>query len=53
MIIFGLFLVGAGEESAKKARILITSAIIGLVIILAAFLIINFVVTNVGNALNG
>jgi hypothetical protein len=52
MIIFGLFLVGGGEDNAGKAKMLILGGIIGLIIILAAFLIIEFVITNVSNALN-
>jgi hypothetical protein len=41
------------EDKVGEAKKLIGAGIIGLVIILAAFLIVNFVVTNVSNALNG
>jgi len=40
------------EDKVSEAKKLIGAGIIGLVIILAAFLIVNFVVTNVSNALN-
>jgi hypothetical protein len=40
------------DDKVAAAKKLIVSAIIGLIIILAAFLIINFVITNVSNVLN-
>jgi len=56
MVLYGGFvwLTAAGnEENVSRAKKIITAAIIGLVIILAAYLIINFVEENVSNALNG
>lgn len=41
------------EDKVSEAKKLIGAGIIGLVIILSAFLIVNFVVTNVSTALNG
>jgi uncharacterized membrane protein len=52
IIIFGIFLAGGGEDRAQKAKMLIVGGIIGLIIILAAFLIIEFVISNVSNSLN-
>jgi hypothetical protein len=40
------------EDKVSEAKKLIGAGIIGLVIILAAFLIVNFVVTNVSSVLN-
>ena len=40
------------EDKVAEAKKLIAAGIIGLVIILAAFLIVNFVITNVSTALN-
>ncbi len=49
-----LWMTAAGnEDKVETAKKLIMAGIIGLIIILAAFLIVNFVVTNVTNALNG
>jgi len=48
-----LWMTAAGnEDKVDQAKKLIAAGIIGLIIILAAFLIVNFVVTNVSNALN-
>ena len=41
------------EDKVAEAKKLIAAGIIGLVIILSAFLIVNFVVTNVSNSLQG
>ena len=38
------------EEKTKKAKDLIIAGIIGIIIILAAFAIAQFVITNIGNA---
>ena len=40
------------DDKVAEAKKLIAAGIIGLVIILSAFLIVNFVITNVSNALN-
>jgi heme/copper-type cytochrome/quinol oxidase subunit 2 len=48
-----IWMTAAGnEDKVDQAKKLIAAGIIGLIIILAAFLIVNFVVTNVSNALN-
>jgi hypothetical protein len=48
-----IWMTAAGnEDRVETAKKLIGAGIIGLIIILAAFLIVNFVVTNVSNALN-
>ena len=48
-----IWMTAAGnEDKVDQAKKLIAAGIIGLVIILSAFLIVNFVVTNVSNALN-
>lgn len=48
-----IWMTAAGnEDRVSTAKKLIGAAIIGLIIILAAFLIVNFVVTNVSDALN-
>ena len=41
------------EERVSKAKKIIASGVIGLIVILSSFLIISFVETNVTNALNG
>jgi hypothetical protein len=41
------------EDKVSEAKKLIGAGIIGLVIILSAFLIVNFVINNVSTALNG
>jgi len=56
IILYGGFvwLTAAGnEDRVSTAKKIITAGIIGLIIILAAFLIVNFVVENVSNSLNG
>ncbi len=56
IMLFGGFkwMTAAGnEDKVDEAKKLIGAGIIGLIIILAAFLIVNFVVTNVSNALVG
>ena len=55
IILYGGFvwLTAAGnEERVSKAKKIIVAAIIGLIVILSSFLIINFVETNVTDALN-
>ena len=55
IILYGGFvwLTAAGnEEKVGKAKKVLAAGIIGLIIILAAFLIIDFVVSNVSNAMN-
>jgi hypothetical protein len=55
IILYGGFvwLTAAGnEDKVATAKKIIFAGIIGLIIILAAFLIIQFVITNVSNALN-
>ncbi len=48
-----IWMTAAGnEDKVAQAKKLIAAGIIGLIIILAAFVIVNFVVTNVSNALN-
>jgi hypothetical protein len=48
-----LWMTAAGnEDKVDQSKKLIAAGIIGLIIILSAFLIINFVVTNVSTALN-
>jgi len=41
------------EDKVASAKKIIAAGVIGLIVILAAFLIVNFVVTNVSNSLNG
>jgi len=55
IILYGgfLWMTAAGnEDKVDTAKKLIGAGVIGLIIILAAFLIVNFVVQNVSNALN-
>jgi hypothetical protein len=48
-----IWMTAAGnEDRVETAKKLIGAGIIGLIIILASFLIVNFVVTNVSNSLN-
>ncbi len=48
-----LWMTAAGnEDKVDQAKKLIMAAVIGLIVILSAYLIINFVVTNVSNSLN-
>jgi hypothetical protein len=48
-----LWMTAAGnEDKVDQSKKLILAAVIGLIVILSAFLIIQFVVTNVSNALN-
>jgi hypothetical protein len=54
IILYGGFvwLTAAGnEDKVASAKKIIAAGVIGLIIILAAFLIVNFVITNVSNAL--
>jgi hypothetical protein len=56
IILYGGFvwLTAAGnEEKVSRAKKIITAAVIGLIIILAAYLIVGFVERNVSTALNG
>jgi len=56
IILYGGFvwMTAAGsEERVGKAKKIIVSGIIGLIVILSSWLIINFVEKNVSNALNG
>jgi ABC-type enterochelin transport system permease subunit len=56
IILYGGFvwMTAAGaEDRVSKAKKIITSGIIGLIVILSSWLIINFVEENVSNALNG
>ena len=56
IILYGGFvwMTAAGaEERVGKAKKIIVSGIIGLIVILSAWLIVNFVEGNVSNALNG
>jgi len=56
IMLFGGFkwMTAAGnEDKVAEAKKLIAAGIIGLIIILSAFLIVNFVVTNVSNSLGG
>jgi len=56
IILYGGFtwLTAAGnEDKVASAKKIIAAGIIGLVIILAAFLIVNFVITNVSDSLGG
>jgi hypothetical protein len=55
IILYGgfLWMTAAGnEDKVDQAKKLIVAAVIGLIVILSAYLIINFVVTNVSNSLN-
>ncbi|MCU0679462.1 MAG: pilin [Planctomycetes bacterium] len=56
IVLYGGFvwLTAAGnEDRVSTAKKIIVAGVIGLIIILAAFLIVNFVVENVSTALNG
>jgi hypothetical protein len=56
IILYGGFvwLTAAGnEDKVSTAKKIIAAGIIGLIIILAAFLIVSFVISNVSNSLNG
>jgi len=49
-----MWMTAAGnDDRVSTAKKIITAGVIGLIIILAAFLIVNFVVENVSNSLNG
>ena len=55
IILYGgfLWMTAAGnEDKVDQSKKLILAAVIGLIVILSAYLIIEFVVTNVSNALN-
>lgn len=41
------------EDKVATAKKIIAAGVIGLIVILAAYLIVNFVVVNVSNSLNG
>ncbi|MCU0679461.1 MAG: hypothetical protein MUC28_03405 [Planctomycetes bacterium] len=56
IVLYGGFvwLTAAGnEDRVGKAKKIITAAVIGLIIILSSFLIIDFIENNVSNALDG
>ena len=56
MILYGGFVwmtAGGNEDRVAKAKKVITAGAIGLIIILAAFAIVTFVIEITGNAING